>query len=1080
MNKKHAVSFAIAAITVATISVAATPIRPELLSGLVWRNVGPFRGGRISAVSGVIGEPGTFYIGMPAGGVWKTTNAGATWWPIFDSVKDAEVIGAVDVAPSNGNTIYVGTGDLITGGGIAEGNGMYKSTDAGATWTRIGLEKTKQIPSIVVDPRDANVVLVAAQGDVRHKSQDRGVFRSTNGGASWTRTLFVNDSIGIQKLAIAFDRPDIVFATTVRHYTAPPPSGPPVVPPGGLFGGGGGQGAQGPTGTSIYKSLDGGVTWKEITGGGLPRINGRTSIAVANGTNAQRIYFTTNIGLFRSDDGGATWKQMDAADTRIRNGQGGYNCGVFVDPKNPDIVYVFNTASYISRDGGNTFTGFRGAPGGDDPQQGWIDPTNGKRIILGYDQGAIVSLDGGDSWSSWYNQSNEQVYHVSTDNSFPYWIYASQQDAGAVRTRARGILGAVTPLDWNPVNGWEWGTILPDPLDPNTVYATGNGVVRISYPSEQWVNVSPAQDASLRLRMNNDAPLLFDPFDSHRLIAGFQYLMSTTDGGAHWTKISPNLGYPGNFTIPADTATPKPGEPIPGTIMSIGASTVARGTIWAGINTGLVKLTRDNGRTWTDVSGFTRPGQIHSVEPSHTNAGEAYVTVDARGWGDYNPYVYRTRDYGKTWTLITNGLATGESNGSYARILREDPKRPGLLFLGTESAMYVSFDDGDSWQSLMLNLPTTSFRDIAFKGNDLIVGTYGRGIFVLDDYAVLRQYSNAIANEDVHLFKPDGAVRVRRNVGADTPFPAEVPHALNPPDGAIIYYSLGSRPSGRITLEVLDSAGAVVRHYSSDPIAPVPEAARPPHPNFWVKVEQPLPTDVGMHRVNWNLRYDAPPTFAHTFEINANPGETPASPEGALVPPGTYTVRLTVNGKSHSEKVTVTSDPRSPVNLAALKAQDALIRKLNAAEGLAWAAFRQTDTARTQLRTLAATDSTSAAAKAVREYIAKLDTLGGVAGGVGFNFGGAGFGASARPTLVQLVNRFLAQLGNFENGDVAPTAAMLAAYQSACNDLGKSIIAWRAINGTDLSSLNAALAAAGKTPFAKAVGVEAPACGPIM
>jgi hypothetical protein len=1079
MNTKHAIALTFAVISVAAISVAATPIRPELLTGLVWRNVGPFRGGRISAVSAVIGDPGTFYVGMPAGGVWKTTNAGATWWPIFDNVKDAEVIGALEVAPSNGNTVYVGTGDLITGGGIAEGNGIYKSTDAGATWTHIGLEKTKQIPSIVVDPRDANILLVAAQGDVRRKSDDRGVFRSTSGGSSWTRTLFVDDSTGIQKLAIAFDRPDVVFATTVRHYSAPPPGGPPVVPPGGLFGGGGGGGAaQGPTGTSIYKSLDGGVTWKELTGGALPRIPGRTSIAVANGTNAQRVYFTTNVGLFRSDDGGGTWKQMDAADTRIRNGQGGYNCGVFVDPKNPDVVYVFNTAAYISRDGGNSFTGFRGAPGGDDPQQGWIDPTNGKRMILGYDQGAIVSLDGGDTWSSWYNQSNEQVYHVSTDNSFPYWIYASQQDAGAVRTRVRGNLGAVTPLDWDPVNGWEWGTILPDPLDPNTVYATGNGVIRISFPSEQWVNVSAAQDQSLHLRVNSDAPLQFDPWDPHRLLAGYQYLMATTDGGAHWAKMSPNLAYPASFPIPPDTATPKPGEPIPGTIMSIGASTVARGTIWVGINTGLVKLTRDNGKTWSDVSGFSKSGQIHSVEPSHTNAAEAYVTDDARGWGDYNPYVYRTRDYGKTWTLITNGLATGESNGSYARILREDPKRPGLLFLGTESGMYVSFDDGDSWQSLMLNLPTTSFRDIAFKGNDLIVGTYGRGIFVLDDYAVLRQITNATPSEDVHLFKPDGAVRVRRNVGADTPFPAEVPHALNPPDGAIIYYSLGSKPSGRVMLDVLDSAGAVVRHYSSDPIPPVPEAARPPHPNFWVKVEQPLPTDAGMHRVNWDLRYDSPPAFTHTFEINANPGETPASPEGALVPPGIYTVRLTVNGKSHSEKVTVTNDPRSPVNLAALKAQDALIRKLNALERLAWDAFKQTDTTRAQLRAFMASDSTSNAAKAIREYIAKLDTLGGSAPSLTGGFGGFGGGANARPTLVQLIGRILNQLGTFENGDVAPTAAMLAAYQTSCNDLGKSITAWRAINGADLSALNAALTAARRTPLARAVEVQAPACGP--
>jgi hypothetical protein len=557
--------------------------------------------------------------------------------------------------------------------------------------------------------------------------------------------------------------------------------------------------------------------------------------------------------------------------------------------------------------------------------------------------------------------------------------------------------------------------------------------------------------------------------------------MSTSDGGAHWTKISPNLAYPANFPIPPDTATPKPGEPIPGTIMSIGASTVARGTIWVGINTGLVKLTRDNGRTWSDVSNLSHPGQIHSVEPSHTNAAEAYITADARGSADYNPYVDRTRDYGKTWMLITNGLATGESNGSYARILREDPKRPGLLFLGTESAMYVSFDDGDSWQSLMLNLPTTSFRDIAFRGNDLIVGTYGRGIFVLDDYTVLRQFSDAVANEDVHLFKPDGAVRVRRNVGADTPLPPEVPHALNPPDGAIIYYWLGSRPSGRVTLEVLDSAGEVVRHYSSDPITPVPEAARPPHPNFWVKVERPLPTEPGMHRVNWDLRYDAPPAFTHSFEINANPAETPASPEGAVVPPGTYTVRLTVNGKSHNEKVTVANDPRSPANLAALKAEDALIRKLNALERLAWDAFQQTDTTRAQLRAMTATDSTSNAAKTIREYIAKLDTLGGRAPTLGGGFGGGGFfggNANARPTLVQLVGRLLNQLGTFENGDVAPTAAMLAAYQSACNDLGKSIAAWRAISGADLVAVNAALTGAGKTPLAKAVVVQAPACSP--
>lgn len=1076
MNTKRSVPL-VAALVAVTISVPPAPINPELLSGLVWRNVGPFRAGRVSAVSGVIGELGTFYMGLPAGGVWKTTNAGATWWPIFDGVKDAEVIGALEVAPSNGNTIYVGTGDLITGGGIAEGNGMYKSTDAGVTWTRSGLEKTKQIPSIVVDPRDANVVLVAAQGDARHKTSDRGVYRSTDGGSNWTRTLFVDDSTGLQKLAIAFDRPDVVYATTVRHYApipSGPPNGPPLVPQPNPQGGGGAA-QRGPTGTSIYKSLDGGVTWKELTGGGLPRIAGRTSIAVAIGTDAQRVYFTTNTGLYRSDDGGATWKQMAATDSRIRNGQGGYNCGVYVDPKNPDLVYVFNTASYISKDGGNTFTGFKGAPGGDDPQQGWIDPTNGKRMILGYDQGAIVSLDGGSTWSSWYNQSSEQVYHVSADNSFPYWIYASQQDAGAVRTRVRGNLGAVTALDWNPVNGWEWGTIVADPLNSNTVYATGNGVIRISFPSEQWVNVGPAQDPALRLRANSDAPLLFDPWDPHTLYAGFQYLMATSDGGKTWRKLSPNLGYPRNFPIPPDSAPPKPGDPIGGTIMSIGASTVVRGTIWVGLNTGLVRVTRDNGKTWSGsaVSDFPRAGQIHSVEPSHTNAAEAYVTADARGSGDYNPYVYRTRDYGKTWTLITNGLATGESNGSYARILREDPKRPGLLFLGTESAMYVSFDDGDSWQSLMLNLPTTSFRDIAIKGNDLIVGTYGRGIFVLDDYAVLRQVSANVAKEDVHLFKPDGAVRVRRNVGADTPFPPEVPHALNPPDGAIIYYWLGSPASGTIALDVLDSAGAMVRHYDSKAITPVREAERPPEPNFWIAVEKPLPTEPGMHRMNWDLHYDPPPAFTHSFEINANPGLTPVSPEGALVAPGVYTVRLTVNARTYSEKVTVTSDPRSPANALELRAEDALVKKLNAGVRMAWDAFHQVDTMRTQLRAMMPSDTAAELSRTLRAFVAKLDSIGGRAAGGGFGGGG-----NARPTFASLHGRFLNQLGTFDNGDVAPTGAMLAAYRSSCNDVVKVVAAWRVLNGANLSTLNQALSGAGKSTIARAGGVEPPRCGP--
>ncbi|MFI5230627.1 MAG: WD40/YVTN/BNR-like repeat-containing protein, partial [Gemmatimonadales bacterium] len=423
------------------------PVDARLYAGITWRNLRPYRAGRIPAVSGAIGQPGVFYAGLPAGGVWKTTSAGATWFPIFDSIHDVASIGAVDVAPSDPNIVYVGTGDMITGGAINEGNGVYKSTDAGRTWRHLGLDATKQIPTILVDPRDPNVVLVAAQGNVHEKSEARGVFRSTDGGATWTRTLFVADSVGMQKLARANDVPDVIFATSVAHYTPPPPPG------GGRggFGGFGGAANEGPSTTQLYKSTDGGVTWHVITGGGLPRLAGRTSVAVAMHTNAQRVFLIENAGFYRSDDGGTTWRQMDAEDQRIRNGQGGYNCGVYVDPQNPDVVYTINTSSYKSTDGGNTFTGFKGAPGGDDPQQLWIDPTNGQRMLLGLDQGATVTLDGGDTWSSWYNQSTDQIYHLSVDNSVPYWVYGTQQDAGANRYRILCNLGAVTALDWNRV-----------------------------------------------------------------------------------------------------------------------------------------------------------------------------------------------------------------------------------------------------------------------------------------------------------------------------------------------------------------------------------------------------------------------------------------------------------------------------------------------------------------------------------------------------------------------------------------------------------------------------------------------------
>ena len=1045
------------------------PVDPRLYAGLTWRNLGPFRAGRIAAVSGAIGQAGVFYVGLPAAGVWKTTSAGQTWFPVFDSVKEVSSIGAVEVAPSDPNVIYVGTGDIVTGGGINEGNGVYRSTDAGRTWRHMGLDATKQIPSMLVDLHDPNIVLVAAQGDIHVKSKSRGVFRSTDGGATWTQTLFVDDSTGLQKLARANDVPNVIFATSVLHYTPPPPPG--GGGPGGGFGGGG---ADGPTATMVYKSTDGGVTWHVLSGGGLPRLNGKTSIAVAMNTNAQRVFLTWNNGFYRSDDGGTTWRQMAADDQRIRNGQGGYNCGVYVDPQNPDLVYVINTSSYKSIDGGNTFTGFKGAPGGDDPQQMWIDPTNGKRILLGLDQGAVVSLDGGDTWSSWYNQSTDQIYHLSVDNSSPYWVYGTQQDAGASRTRVRGNLGAITPLDWNPVSGWEWGTIVPDPLDPNTVYASGSGILKISYPSEQWINVSPETDPSRRLRTTSSQPILFAPWNQHMLIAAFQSVWSTTDGGAHWTAMSPDLG------VRADAPAPPAGGNAPpgGAIESINASTVAPGMLWVGTNNGLIKVTRDAGKTWQDASIPGVPNaaraEVLSVDASHFDAATAYAVLDLHRIGDYTPYVYRTHDYGKTWTRIVDGLATNQPSGSFARVIRNDTKRKGLLFAGTESSMYVSFDDGDRWQSLQQNLPTTSYRDIAIKDNDLVVATYGRGFWVIDDYSMLRQVTPAIASDPSHLFKPGDAMRVRRNVGADTPFPPEVPHALNPLDGVSIDYWLASAPRD-VTVDVTDSSGALVRHLSSAPAAPVREAARPPHPNFWVATPTPLTSTPGTNRAHWDLRYDAPPAFSHSFEINANPGLTPASPEGPLAIAGVYTIKLTADGKSSTQTVTVRNDPHAPASAAAIRAQHALQMKIYEGIKASWTGHEMAVTLQTALRGAvsgASSDLADVAAR-VTALAAQLDSVAGPEGGRGRGGGGGGGGGGGRgrgqapPPNFRAVNGALVQqLNAQDNGDMAPTASTLAGFMTTCKDLRTVVTTWEKLSGSELSAVNTMLRAKGRPSIA--------------
>jgi len=1034
---------------------ASQTVDPRLYAGLTWRNIGPFRGGRVGAVSGAIGEVGTFYAGFPGGGVWKTTSAGQTWFPVFDNVKEVSSIGAVEVAPSNSSIVYVGTGDMLTGGTIDQGNGVYKSTDAGKTWQHLGLEASRHIQTMLVDTKDPNIVMVGALGDPLKKSEVRGVFRSTDGGKTWTRTLFVDDETGINKIARAFDVPNVIYATTMKHYAPPAYNEDRLRSPQFSLA----QRAPGDSSrsqTRLYKSEDNGVTWREVTGGGLPRLEGRTSVAVAMGTNAQRVYVITNTALWRSDDGGTSWRQMAADDTRIRNGQGGYSCGVYVDPKNPDIVYTFNTAAYRSTDGGKTFTGFKGAPGGDDPQQGWIDPTNGSRIIFGYDQGLIVSLDAGATWSSWYNQSTEQVYHVAADNSYPYWVYGTQQDAGAIRVRSRGNYGAITMFDWNSVNGWEWGTIVPNPLNPNEVFASGAGVVKITYPSEQWINVSPAIDPAAKARGTSSMPLVWAPWNQHELIVGLNFVATTIDGGAHWTRISPELGIPKGLDSTA-AANVTNGR---GAIESISASSVAKGLIWVGTSNGLIHVTRDEGKTWSDASipglPIPRRANVSAIDASHVAAGTAYVAIEYLRGGDHTPYLFRTRDFGKTWTKIVTGLPVGEPSGSFTRVIREDTKKAGLLFAGTESSLYVSFDDGDHWQPLANGLPNTPVRDLTIKGNDLIAATHGRGIYILDDISMLRQVTPAVATEKAHLFAPGEAVRVRRNVNADTPLPPEVPHALNPMDGVIIDYWLSAAPAGEITLDVLDAAGKRVRHFSSAAVAPLAEAARPPHPNFWLATLSGLPTSAGTNRVNWDLRYDAPQAFSHSYEINANPGLTPPSPEGPLALPGVYTLKLTVDGASYTQKVTVRNDPRSPATAVALGVQFALQMKLYDGIRTTWDGSQQVAAVRTALKSV--TDTSAAIKAAVAAISVKLDSVAGGAGGRGFRGGGA----APAPTFRGVNGALAGQLTAQDNADLAPTPAMLAAFAASCKDLNTVQAQWARVLGTDLPGLNLELARRGK------------------
>ncbi|HJZ71029.1 MAG TPA: hypothetical protein VKE51_04770 [Vicinamibacterales bacterium] len=884
--------------TVAKLSAQQTRVDPALYGGLRWRMIGPFRGGRVNGVSGVPGQPSTFYFGSVGGGVWKTTNAGRTWQPIFDSQPIAS-IGAIGVAPSRPDVVYVGTGEADMRSQISYGNGMYKSSDAGKTWTHLGLDDTRQIGKVIVDPANPDVVFVAALGHAYGPNPDRGVFRSRDGGATWQKVLFKSNDVGA--IDLAFDPADsqIVYAS-LWNTRRPPWS---IYPP-----------SYGP-GSGVYKSTDGGSNWQQLTRG-LPTDGvGRIGLAVAPASRT-RVYAIVDAkegGLFRSDDGGATWTKT-SGDSRIW-GRGWYFGKVVVDPKNADLVYVSNTGVYRSRDGGRTFgEPFKGSPGGDDYHQLWIYPDDGNRMILGGDQGAVISVDGlaeHPTWSSWLNQPTAQIYRLAPDSSFPYWVTGAQQDSGAVRVRTRGRFAGITMRDWEPLcAGGEAGYTAPDPLNPDIVY--GGTVERCNAQTGRIDRVSPEVDLPTPPRHTWTLPLVFSPADPHALYFSDQYLFKTTDGAQHWTRISEDMtrenpGVPPN--LDAATAADAPESQRRGVIYAISPSPLRAPVIWIGTDDGYVHVTPDDGKTWQNVTPreLTAWSKVVMIEASHFDVNSAYAAVDRHRLEDNEPYIYRTKDNGKTWTKITSGLP----RGVYVQTVREDPKRRGMLVAGTELGIFVSFDDGDTWQSLQLNLPPSSMRDLAFHDNDLTVATHGRGFWVLDDISALRQLTADVASATVHLFKPAEATILPPATDDGTPTQKDEAMAENPPIGAIVDYYLKSVASGPLTIEILNASGGVVRHVSSaDPVPAVNPATLVVNA-VWQRPQEPPAAAAGMHRYVWDFRPD-PPAGGGRGRGGRGGGGGGGGGRGGPppVPPGNYSVRLTVNGQSLTQPIVVKPDPR--------------------------------------------------------------------------------------------------------------------------------------------------------------------------